>query len=74
MQSRIWRVGMRPINALVDVTNYVMLATGQPTHVFDSNHIVDHIEVRRASEGEKLQLLNDKELALSTDDLVIADA
>lgn len=74
MQSRIWRVGMRPINALVDVTNYVMLATGQPTHVFDSNHIVDHIEVRRASEGEKLQLLNDKDLALSTDDLVIADA
>ena len=74
MQSRIWRVGMRPINALVDVTNYVMLATGQPTHVFDSNHIIEHIEVRRAEEGEKLQLLNDKNLALSTDDLVIADA
>jgi len=74
MQSRIWRVGMRPINALVDVTNYVMLATGQPTHVFDSNHIIDHIEVRRAEEGEKLQLLNDKELALTADDLVIADA
>lgn len=73
MQSRIWRVGMRPINALVDVTNYVMLALGQPTHVFDSNHIVDHIEVRRANEGEKLTLLNDKELTLSTDDLVIAD-
>ncbi len=74
MQSRIWRVGMRPINALVDVTNYVMLATGQPTHVFDKNHIIDHIEVRRAAEGEKLQLLNDKELSLSGDDLVIADA
>ena len=74
MQSRLWRVGLRPINALVDITNYVMLAVGQPTHVFDSTHIIDHIEVRRASEGEKLQLLNDKELALSTDDLVIADA
>lgn len=74
MQSRIWRVGMRPINALVDVTNYVMLAVGQPTHVFDSNHIIDHIEVRRAQVGEKLELLNDKELALSADDLVIADA
>ena len=74
MQSRIWRVGMRPINALVDVTNYVMLATGQPTHVFDSNHIIDHIEVRRANEGEKLELLNDKQLELCTDDLVIADA
>ena len=74
MQSRIWRVGMRPINALVDVTNYVMLATGQPTHVFDSDHIIDHIEVRRAEDGEKLQLLNDKEIELSADDLVIADA
>ena len=74
MQSRIWRVGMRPINALVDVTNYVMLALGQPTHVFDSNHIIDHIEVRRAAEGEKLMLLNEKDLALSCDDLVIADA
>ena len=74
MQSRLWRVGLRPINALVDITNYVMLATGQPTHVFDSTHIIDHIEVRRANDGEKLQLLNDKELNLSTDDLVIADA
>ena len=74
MQTRIWRVGMRPINALVDITNYVMLATGQPTHVFDSNHIIDHIEVRRAEQDEKLLLLNDKELALSSDDLVIADA
>lgn len=74
MQSRIWRVGMRPINALVDVTNYVMLATGQPTHVFDSNHIIDHIEVRTAKEGENLSLLNGKELKLATDDLVIADA
>ncbi|MBR2350535.1 MAG: phenylalanine--tRNA ligase subunit beta, partial [Clostridia bacterium] len=74
MQSRIWRVGMRPINALVDITNYVMLATGQPTHVFDSTHIIDRIEVRRANEGEKLQLLNDKDLSLCSDDLVIADA
>lgn len=73
MQSRIWRVGMRPINALVDVTNYVMLAVGQPTHVFDSNHIIDHVEVRLANENEKLRLLNDKEITLSTDDLVIAD-
>ena len=73
MQSRIWKVGMRPINALVDITNYVMLATGQPTHAFDSNHIAGHVIVRRAGEGEKLLLLNGKELALSGDDLVIAD-
>ena len=73
MQSRIWKVGMRPINALVDITNYVMLATGQPTHAFDSDHIAGHVIVRRAGEGEKLLLLNGKDLALSADDLVIAD-
>jgi len=73
MQVRIWKTGMRPINALVDITNYVMLATGQPTHAFDSDHIAGHVIVRRAGEGEKLLLLNGKELALSSDDLVIAD-
>ena len=73
MRSRIWRVGMRPINALVDITNYVMLTTGQPTHAFDADNIHDHIVVRRANEGETLALLNGKELKLSGDDLVIAD-
>ena len=74
MQSRIWKVGMRPINALVDITNYVMLATGNPTHAFDADNISDHIVVRRAAEGEKLVLLNDKELDLCGDDLVITDS
>ena len=73
MQNRIWKVGMRPINALVDITNYVMLATGQPSHAYDSDHIAGHIIVRRAGEGEALTLLNGKELPLSTDDLTIAD-
>ncbi len=73
IQNRIWKVGMRPINALVDITNYVMLATGQPTHAFDSDTIRDHIVVRRAEDGEKLNLLNGKELHLIHDDLVIAD-
>jgi phenylalanyl-tRNA synthetase beta chain len=73
IQSRIWRVGMRPINAIVDITNYVMLATGQPTHAFDSDIIKGHITVRRAREAEKLLLLNGRELSLTTDDLVIAD-
>lgn len=74
MQSRIWRVGMRPINALVDITNYVMLAVGQPTHVFDSDNITDYISVRHAAQGEELLLLNDKTLELAADDLVIADS
>lgn len=74
MQSRIWRVGMRPINALVDITNYVMLAVGQPTHVFDSDNISDYISVRRATQGEELLLLNDKTLKLTSDDLVISDS
>ena len=73
MQSRIWRVGMQPINAIVDITNYVMLATGQPTHAFDADNISGHINVRRAIENEKLLLLNDKELSLHPDDLVISD-
>ena len=56
---------MRPINALVDITNYVMLATGNPTHAFDADNISDHIVVRLAKEGEKLQLLNEKDLELT---------
>ncbi len=74
MRARLWKVGLRPINALVDVTNYVMMAVGQPTHAFDSDMICDHINVRRAEEGEKIVLLNGKELSLKNDDLVIADS
>ena len=74
MQNRIWKAGMRPINALVDITNYVMLATGNPTHAFDADNITDHIVVRHAVEGEKLIRLNDHELTLCADDLVITDS
>ncbi|MDR1943743.1 MAG: phenylalanine--tRNA ligase subunit beta [Synergistaceae bacterium] len=73
IRSRIWRVGMRPINALVDITNYVMLAVGQPAHAFDSGNIEGGVTVRRAREGEKLLLLNGKELTLTAEDLAIAD-
>ncbi|MCL2050223.1 MAG: phenylalanine--tRNA ligase subunit beta [Lachnospiraceae bacterium] len=73
IKSRIWRVGMNPINAIVDITNYVMLATGQPTHAFDADNISGMINVRRAFEDEKLLLLNEKELSLNPSDLVIAD-
>nr|WP_300837878.1 phenylalanine--tRNA ligase subunit beta [uncultured Acetatifactor sp.] len=74
IQSRIWKAGMRPINALVDITNYAMLATGNPTHAFDADQTKGHITVRRASQGETLSLLNGRELTLCEDDLVIADS
>ncbi len=74
MRARLWKVGLRPINALVDITNYVMMAVGQPTHAFDSDMICDFIKVRRANDAETLKLLNGKELSLSADDLVIADS
>ncbi len=74
MQARLWTVGQRPINTLVDITNYVMLASGQPSHAYDLTHIVDFIEARNAVEGDTLQLLNGEVLHLSTDDMVIADA
>lgn len=73
LQSMLWRVGIRPINLPVDITNYVMLATGQPTHGFDKNHIDGAIHVRTASVGEELELLDNEVLELTTEDLVIAD-
>lgn len=73
LRSMLWRVGIRPINLPVDITNYVMLATGQPTHGFDRKHISGDIHVRKAAEGETLELLDGEVLDLTTEDLVIAD-
>lgn len=74
MQALIINGGMRPINAIVDITNYVMMAVGQPTHAFDRSHVDgEKIIVRNALKNEKLLLLDDKELDLTEDDLVIAD-
>ena len=73
IRRRLWSVGAHPINGLVDVTNYVMLATGQPTHAFDADNISGHITVRPANESEKLILLDGRKLSLSGKDLVIAD-
>ncbi len=73
LKSMLWRVGQRPINLPVDITNYIMFATGQPTHGFDRKHITGGIYVRRAYEGEQLVLLDGETLTLTSEDLVIAD-
>ena len=74
MKAALINGGMRPINAIVDITNYVMLAVGQPTHAFDRTHVKgEKIIVRNANKGEQLLLLDDNFIELTENDLVIAD-
>jgi phenylalanyl-tRNA synthetase beta chain len=73
LKVRLLVSGLRPINNIVDVTNYLMLLTGQPMHAFDADKLSGAVTVRRAKRNEKLELLNGETKKLSTDDLVIAD-
>jgi phenylalanyl-tRNA synthetase beta chain len=75
MQQRLRAVGLRPINNLVDVTNFVMLQLGQPMHAFDRRQISgDRIIIRRAQHGEIFTTLDEQKHELISDDIVISDA
>lgn len=73
MQRRLQYAGQRPINNIVDVTNYVMLETGQPLHAFDYETLQGGVVVRRARPGETMQTLDGVERQLTTDMLLITD-
>ncbi len=75
MARRLKAVGQRPISALVDITNFVMLDLGRPLHAYDADKIAgDQLIIRRAEAGEELAALNEKTFQLGTDMLVIGDA
>ncbi len=73
MKQRLERSGLRSINAVVDITNYVLLETGQPMHAFDLKKIDGDLHVRYAKPDESIQLLNESQIALTADMLLITD-
>jgi len=73
MQERLRRAGLRSIDAVVDVTNYVLVELGQPLHAFDLTKLKGSIKVRQSTAGEKLTLLDGQEVELKDDTLLICD-
>lgn len=73
MQQRLIAIGLRPINALVDITNYITFDRGRPLHVFDAAKVAGDLVVRRARDGETVLALDGREYTLSPDMCVIAD-
>ncbi len=73
LRAKIESVGIRSINNIVDVSNFVMLELGQPTHAFDANKLKGDINVRLARDGEKFLALDGKTYSLKTDNCVVAD-
>lgn len=75
IRSRLFAVGIKPINTIVDITNYVLVEQGQPMHAFDYKHLAgSKIIVRDAKDGEKISVLNGNTYELNHDDMVIADS
>ena len=73
MTEKLRRAGLRPIHPAVDVTNFVMLELGQPLHAYDMNLVTGPIRPRMAEQGEKVALLDGKEIEANSDTLVISD-
>src|SRR5205085_3744499 len=73
LRAKIESVGIRSINSIVDISNFVMLELGQPTHAFDADKLKSGIDVRLAREGEKFLALDGKTYQLTPDILMIAD-
>jgi phenylalanyl-tRNA synthetase beta chain len=73
MQQRLIAIGLRPINALVDITNYMTFDQGRPLHVFDAAKVKGDLVVRRAVEGEKVLALDTREYTLNPTNVVISD-
>ncbi|MBQ9701582.1 MAG: phenylalanine--tRNA ligase subunit beta, partial [Bacteroidales bacterium] len=74
LQERLMSIGLKPINNVVDISNFVLFETGQPLHTFDAAKVMGKVIVRRAAEGEKIRTLDGIERSLHACDMVIANA
>ena len=73
LKDKLNLIGLKPINNIVDVTNYVLMEMGQSLHAFDHNSLNGKIEVKKGFDGQKLQLLDGNEITLDSEDLVISN-